>query len=337
MLRLDLPGHARRTPQTFDPTARGGLPAEEIDRIQAAVMAHSRPGPCPRCGVPLTKVRVDEGEDSDHSVWLVECPSGDFHVTLRAFEHNGPRAPLFDTLVVSKKAPHRFRRAATQSVPSLTVHAVLIYLAILATGGAVTAVVETRDTTMVYLDLKDDQQKPDEPESEPPAQELVSLAPPPKGFQTLDVPLQMPSEIPPVDLSVRFDPRDFSGVGVEGGVFEGVEGGLGEVSNTIGLPMKTYLESAVDEVPELLSHPPLRYPEFLRKSGLEGSVQLEFVVDTNGVAEGESMKVIHAAERAFEAPAISMIQGSRFRPGRVLGRKVRVLVRMDVVFTLLER
>lgn len=335
MLQLQLPGHGHRAPGTFDPKAlSSGLPDEEMDRIQAAIMAHMDPGPCPRCGAPLGKQRVDEGEHNDHSVWLVECPHGDFHATLRAFEHT--RTPRFDTLVVSKKQPHRLRRAAGQSVPSLTVHALLIYLAVLATGGAVTAVVETMDTTMVYLDLADEQDKPEEPEPEPAEQSLVSLAPPPKGFQTMDVPLEMPTDVPPVDLTVRFDPRDYSGVGQEGGVFAGVEGGLGEVSNTIGLPMKTYLESAVDEAPELLSHPPLRYPEFMRKAGLEGSVRLEFVVDTSGVAEMESMKVIRAPERAFEGPAINMIQGSRFRPGRVRGQKVRVLVRMDIVFSLLE-
>jgi protein TonB len=155
------------------------------------------------------------------------------------------------------------------------------------------------------------------------------LDPPPRGFQTVDAPIDIPSEIPPIDLSERFDPRDFSGVGQEGGVFSGVEGGTGPVDLT-----QTFMEAAVDEPPERLSGPSPRYPEMLRQAGIEGSVVLEFVIDTTGRVEESSIKINQSTNRAFEGPARDVIRRSLYRPGRVRGQAVRVLVQQSISFSI---
>ncbi len=92
---------------------------------------------------------------------------------------------------------------------------------------------------------------------------------------------------------------------------------------------------AVDERPRRISGPMPRYPEVLRQAGVEGNVVLEFVVDTLGRVEESTIRVIRATNQAFVASAIVVIKKSVFRPARVRGRAVRVLVQQSVGFTIL--
>lgn len=235
---------------------------------------------------------------------------------------------MFDNLILSN--PTKKPRWAGGTAFSMVTHFVLIYLAVLATAKGAEVVQEiATDTTMVFLTEHQDEPEPEPEPEEPQPQQIVNLNPPPKGFQTVSAPIDIPTDIPPIDLTQRFDPRDFSGVGVEGGVFSGVEGGTGPVDLT-----QTFLEAAVDEPPERLTGPPLRYPEMLRQAGIEGSVILEFVIDTSGHVEASSMKVISSTNRAFEGPAMDAIRRSTYRPGRVRGVPVRVLVQQSVTFNI---
>lgn len=209
------------------------------------------------------------------------------------------------------------------SIMSLIFHTVVIYAAVVATMGAgVQAVEATTDTSMVFLTEEEEQ----EPEPEP---EPMELDMPPEGFMTVQAPVDIPTGIPPIDLTEKFDPRAFTGVGEEGGVFGG--GGTGPVDLS-----QTFLEAVVDERPERLSGPPLRYPEMLRQAGIEGFVQMEFVIDTNGRVERESVNILQSTNRAFEAPAVDVIVGSLYRPGRVRGVPVRVLVQQQITFRIIR-
>lgn len=240
---------------------------------------------------------------------------------------------MFDNLVVSNPQDKRFSRGVPSTVMSAVLHGLLIWGAVNVTMAAQTNEEDAAsDTTMIFLTQEDEPEPEPEPEPEqeaPPVQQVLTLEPPPKGFQTLDAPIDIPTEIPPVDFTERFDPRDFSGVGVEGGVFSGVEGGTGPVDFT-----QTFLETAVDERPERLSGPLPRYPEMLRQAGIEGSVMLEFVIDTTGRVEESSIKVLQSTNRAFEGPAKDVIRRSLYRPGRVRGQAVRVLVSQQIGFTI---
>jgi protein TonB len=239
---------------------------------------------------------------------------------------------VFDNLVVSNPKDRRVRGGITSTMMSGIVHSILIYGAVTATMSAGEEAEEVAgDTTMFWLTEEEPEPEPEpEPEEEaPPVQQVLTLEPPPKGFQTLDAPIDIPTEIPPVDFTERFDPRDFSGVGVEGGIFSGVEGGTGPVDFT-----QTFLETAVDERPERLSGPAARYPEMLRQAGIEGQVMLEFVIDTSGRVEEESIKVLQSTNRAFDGPARDVIRRSLYRPGRVRGQAVRVLVSQQIGFTI---
>src|SRR5256886_2797558 len=129
-------------------------------------------------------------------------------------------------------------------------------------------------STVVVL-APQQQQKPLDP---PPVQLADAL----KGFQTVAVPTQIPTDIPPVDLQQRFDPKDYSGNGIDGGRANGIVVSGSEV----------YAEALVEERPELLSAPPPIYPQLLRQAGIQGPVMLHAIVDTTGRVEPASVRVI---------------------------------------------
>lgn len=225
---------------------------------------------------------------------------------------------MFDTLIVSRPQKRGLKSRLGGSTFSVVTHAVLIYLAIQATLGAgLQNAGNTIDTNMVYIEQKQEE-KPPEPEAPPP---------PPKGFQTLMAPISIPTSIPPINLNDTFDPRNFTGVGVEMGMARGLDAGPVDLT-------QVFIEAVVDEPPERISFPPLDYPRMLLEARIEGQVVLEAVIDTTGHAEAPSIKVISSTNRAFEAPAKDGLRKALFRPGRVRGQAVRVLVHLPLRFVI---
>ena len=231
---------------------------------------------------------------------------------------------MFDTLIASK--PKR-QKSLGETILSVVLHAVLIFAAVKATAAAEVKIREIiADTSMVLL-------KPPEPEPEPepetpPPDAIVSANPPPQGFQTLMPPDAIPKEIPPINLNERFNPKDFTGKGVEGGIAAGVVGGTGPVD----ISGATFLEAQVDDPPALLQQGPMNFPPMLASAGISGRVKMEFIVDTTGHAERPSIKILETSHPAFAEPAREMIAKSLYKPGRVRGQAVRVLVQQSINF-----
>ena len=138
---------------------------------------------------------------------------------------------MFENLIESKQ---KHQRTAGQTALSVVLHALVIFGAVKATQGVAESVRNRPvDTTMVFL-------KPPEPTKPPPEQPppdvIVAANPPPKGFQTVVAPTDIPKDIPPIDLNEKpFDPRDFTGKGVEGGIGTGIVGGTGPVTGEVFL------------------------------------------------------------------------------------------------------
>ncbi len=223
---------------------------------------------------------------------------------------------MFDNLIESQKKMN-LRQGSTASIFSLIFHTAVVAGAIYATLSAGETDQDVRiDTAMVYLSEKQEE-KPEEPPK-------VVLDVPLKGFQTVLAPTQIPTDIPPINLNEQFDPRDYSGVGVEGGLATGLEPTGGQV----------YLESVVEEKPEPLSGPPLQYPELLRQAQIQGRVLVEAIIDTMGRAEPSSIKIVQSPHPGFDQSATTYMRQALFRPARVHGRPVRVLVRLPIDFKL---
>jgi protein TonB len=231
---------------------------------------------------------------------------------------------VFDTLIESKP---RKKKNAGQMAISLGLHAALIFGAVKATNQAAETLSNVlKDTTMVFL--APPKATPPPP---PPQDVIVSATPPPQGFQTVVPPAEIPTEIPPVNLNERFDPKDFTGKGVEGGIATGVVGGTGPVPTVNG---EVFLAADIDDPPAAVSIPTPRYPEVLRQAGIAGTVQMQFVVDTTGHVEPNSWKAMKSSHKAFEEPAREAILKGVFKPGKSRGNPVRVLVQQVMRFSI---
>ena len=222
---------------------------------------------------------------------------------------------MFDVLIESKRKSEK-KKALGVGAISLMLHTVLITGAIVATLTAGPSDTSTKvDTQMVFLNQQEKQ--PDQP---PPPQLDMQL----KGFQTVVAPTDIPTNIPPVNLQEHFDPRDYSGVGVEGGVATGIVPGADQVLSVDVVQVK----------PERLSGPPPQYPPLLQQAGIEGRVMVQAIVDTSGRIEPNSVRVVESANPGFDVPARNAVLKSLFRPGRVYGRAVRVLVAIPIDFKI---
>jgi periplasmic protein TonB len=94
------------------------------------------------------------------------------------------------------------------------------------------------------------------------------------------------------------------------------------------------LAELLQDRPVLLTAPIPEYPRRLREAGIQGQAIVEAVVDTLGRVESGSLRVVHADHADFETSALASIRAALFRPARVMGRPVRVLVRVPVSFRL---
>jgi TonB family protein len=90
----------------------------------------------------------------------------------------------------------------------------------------------------------------------------------------------------------------------------------------------------LEEVPQPLWSPPLAYPESLMLAEVEGSVTLQAQVDTNGRVDRASVRVLRSTNRGFEASAIEMLVGTRFRPARRDGAPAAAVIELPVRFEL---
>lgn len=237
---------------------------------------------------------------------------------------------MFDKLVESNPKNRRIGGVGSSSLTSLVIHGAIIWGAVVATMKGHQAIQQTTlDTTLMFL--TEEEEEPEEEKPEEP--QLASLTPPPQGFQTVVIVTEIPTEIPPVNLNERFDPRDYSGTGVEGGIATGIAGGTGPVPTDL---QQVFVEAVVDEPPLRLSNPPLNYPPLLRDAGIQGRVLVEVVIGINGHPEPETLRVIESSNKAFERPARELVLGSVYRPGRMRGQAVRVLVRQPIEFTIIK-
>lgn len=77
-----------------------------------------------------------------------------------------------------------------------------------------------------------------------------------------------------------------------------------------------------------------RYPDILRKAGIEGEVLAQFVVDTMGRVEPGSFKTLKATHELFASAVREALPGMIYTPARLKGAKVRQLVQQPFSFAM---
>jgi hypothetical protein len=76
------------------------------------------------------------------------------------------------------------------------------------------------------------------------------------------------------------------------------------------------------------------YPELLKASKIQGTVEIQVVVDTLGRAEVSTLKVMNDARPEFVESVKSALGRIKYFPAEIDGRKVRQLVQQSFNFTI---
>ncbi len=234
---------------------------------------------------------------------------------------------MFDQLLETKA---KKQRSTGGTVISVILHTALIAAAVVLTKKTADALEKPKEEKVVLAENKKEPE-PEKPKEQPKQVQQVAQVAPPKGFQVLTPPIEVPDVIPDVDLSRKAtDEADFSGKGVQGGVAKGVEGGTGPVISD-----QPYFDFQVEKAAAAIpgSGSPA-YPEMLKSSGVEGEALVQFIVDTTGRAELGSFKVLRASHDAFGQAVRAALPRMRFLPAEIGGRKVRMLVQQPFAFAL---
>jgi TonB family protein len=98
---------------------------------------------------------------------------------------------------------------------------------------------------------------------------------------------------------------------------------------------RVYVDAEVDrEVQRDPTSAAPEYPPYLEENHIEGSLTVEFVVDTTGSPDSTSLKVIHSSHPAFEQSLRAALPHMRFVPAELSGRLVRQWVRQEFRFLM---
>jgi protein TonB len=248
------------------------------------------------------------------------------------------------------------QRMAGSTFFSVIFHGVILFFAIYATArGGVAKDDEKRQQKVRFVELKKEPPPPVNKDEAPPPPKAKKPPPVtehnpkplppapkveitlPKGFKVLEAPVNVPVELPKIDLSAKVtNEGDFSGKGVAGGSATGKKGGTaGGTGTREGVPTdKPYTEFEVEKPVEAISGTYVDYPETLRSSSVEGEVQTQFVVNEQGRVEPGTFKVLNSPNEAFTLAVRHALSGMRFRAAQIGGQKVSQLVRQAFVFKL---
>jgi protein TonB len=232
----------------------------------------------------------------------------------------------------------------------------ILFLAIFATARAgVRRAEKPRETKVSFVAMKKDEPPPPPkketpkvtPKPKAPAPKVVELpklpkevAPaPPKGFKVIAPPVNIPTNLPTIDLSKAItNENDFSGKGVAGGSDKGVKGGTGsegDIGKAAGVADHgPYMEFQVEKAVEKIGGEAPEYPSSLKDSGVEGQVLAQFVVNESGRYEGGSLKILSSSNPAFTAAVKDALPRMRFSAAQIGGKKVQQLVQMPFQFHL---
>ena len=255
---------------------------------------------------------------------------------------------MMNTLLESKP---RKQRSAGGTIFSIVFHSAILFFAVYATARAgVAKDNEKREQKVNFVEVRKEPPPPEVKKEEPPppkpkapaAQHNDPLPPapqveiaPPKGFKVLEAPVNIPVDIPKVDVSAAVtNESDFSGKGVAGGSATGKEGGTGTKEGGQVASDKPYMDYQVEKQVEAISGTQVEYPESLRSSGIEGEVQAQFVVNENGRVETGTFKVLNSPNAAFTQAVRRALSGMRFHAAQIGGQKVSQVVQQSFVFKL---
>lgn len=215
-------------------------------------------------------------------------------------------------------------------VVSIMLHSAVVVALVVATANAGQGIAEDTPDRVDFIDVVKEELPP-EPDPAPPPPDATVAPPVVRGYQTLQAPDIIPIEIPEIDFSRAVtNAADFTGVGVRGGLGDGVTDGVPR-SLSGDAPFR---EADVEKPAAMAEAPSMAYPEMLRSAQVEGTVLASFVVDTTGYADLSTFTVISSDHELFTNAVRRALVRIRYRPAEIGGRKVKQLVQQPFQFRL---
>ena len=146
---------------------------------------------------------------------------------------------------------------------------------------------------------------------------------------TLVAPTVVPPTLPPINPGGTPTPDD---VGI-------IRGGSGTGTTSGSTFDAGPAESSTDwrgteVLMHVLSSGKPRYPESLRSAGVDGSVLIQFTVDTLGRVDMQSVKVLTSTHTLFTDAVRQSLGAFHFKPAEVNGKRVPALAQMPFEFHL---
>jgi TonB family protein len=92
-------------------------------------------------------------------------------------------------------------------------------------------------------------------------------------------------------------------------------------------------DSLVEDPPRGLVQTAPQYPAELRIARIEGRVTFQFVLDTAGVPQIETFRIVSSPHEGLSEAVRAVLPSWRYTPARVGGRKVRVRLEQWVNFS----
>ncbi|MCP4602460.1 MAG: energy transducer TonB [Proteobacteria bacterium] len=97
-------------------------------------------------------------------------------------------------------------------------------------------------------------------------------------------------------------------------------------------PLKPVPVYELSEAPTFKNKVKAKYPDQARRDGIEGTVQLEILIDENGRVR--KVKVLRSPGHGLERAAIAAVSKSRFHPGVINGKAVPVKIKIPYNFVI---
>jgi protein TonB len=236
------------------------------------------------------------------------------------------------------ESEHRSQRSLGGSIVSIAVHACVITLAVYASASAGEAIVKSRIDTVrvVYPQApKDPSHAPSQPIPRRSPQNPERLPGLPRSPITL--PREVPSKLPPIESSTTItDDRGlFGSSSPDDGLATGSRAEC--YADCGGMPYTLSANEVEKPATPRNGNPSPKYPSLLESSRVEGVVLVQFVVDTLGVADMSTFKVLDATNELFAESTRASLAKWRFSPAEAGGRKVKQIVQLPLRFVAPRR
>jgi protein TonB len=234
---------------------------------------------------------------------------------------------------------HRKRRVWTPRTIAISVGAHLLVLAAVVSA----AKAEEREPVVVIpIDYPAEARpKPVKPTPPPPA-DPDRPAPVPGRRLELRAPETVPPDIPPADPATPpADEEDYNRDGPPGQVIGDPPATPPADTSADVDPLKDWRDGTIpaeyaDQLPQLSNTRDAQrlleraYPPTLRDAGVTGRTTVVLVIDKNGQVQPGSVEVRETTNDAFRDAAVRAAERFRFRPARLNGQPVSVIISLPI-------